>query len=43
MQIGEIAPEIQLQATDGSTFSSREQRSAGPLIIAFFPLAFTPG
>ena len=43
MQLGEMAPEIQVQATNGSTFSSREQTANGPLIVAFFPLAFTPG
>ena len=43
MQLGEMAPEIRVQATNGSTFSSREQTANGPLIVAFFPLAFTPG
>ena len=43
MQLGDTAPEIQVQATNGTTFSSREHTARGPLIVAFFPLAFTPG
>ncbi len=43
MRLGDIAPEIQVQSTNGSTFSSREHTTNGPLIVAFFPLAFTPG
>lgn len=43
MTIGDRAPAISLTATDGSHFNSQEAVSRGPLVIAFFPLAFTPG
>lgn len=43
MNIGAVAPEVILRATDGEEFSSREAVKRGKLILAFFPLAFTPG
>ncbi len=43
MDIGSVAPEIVLRATDGEEFSSRDAVKRGKLVLAFFPLAFTPG
>jgi peroxiredoxin len=36
------APTIQLPATTGS-FDSRQAVSQGPLVVAFYPMAFTGG
>ncbi|NMP22305.1 redoxin domain-containing protein [Sulfobacillus sp. DSM 109850] len=43
MQVGQEAPAFELKATNGRTFSSRDQVQAGPLVVAFYPLAFTGG
>ncbi|MHB1610664.1 MAG: hypothetical protein ACYCOU_02550 [Sulfobacillus sp.] len=43
MEIGQLAPYVKLRATDGSEFSSQDMVTKGPLVLAFFPLAFTPG
>lgn len=43
MNIGEKAPDFVLDSTEGGKFSLDEARSRGPVIVAFFPLAFTPG
>lgn len=43
MTTGQPAPQIVLRATDGQEFSSRQTVAKGPLVVAFFPLAFTPG
>lgn len=43
MDIGVVAPEITLRSTNGEEFSSRQAVKRGKLILAFFPLAFTPG
>lgn len=43
MQVGDMAPEIQLTDTSGGTFSSKAQVADGPLVVAFYPLAFTGG
>ncbi len=43
VQIGDLAPEIQLTDTSGETFSSKAQVARGPLVVAFYPLAFTGG
>jgi peroxiredoxin len=43
--VGTKAPEFELPVTTGSTFSLFGTLSASPggVIVAFFPLAFTPG
>lgn len=43
MQVGDMAPEILLKDTSGGQFSSRDRVKGGPLIVAFYPLAFTGG
>ncbi len=43
MKIGDEAPAIHLTDTSGQKFSSRDKVSEGPLVVAFYPLAFTSG
>ncbi len=43
VQVGDRAPEIQLTDTSGGTFSSAAKVADGPLVVAFYPLAFTGG
>lgn len=43
MNLGDVAPTIQLTDTSGGEFVSTRQVEQGPLVVAFYPLAFTGG
>lgn len=45
LTVGAAAPVFELPATSGDTYRLSEALAASPggVIIAFFPLAFTPG
>lgn len=40
---GETAPDFTVTDTDGNTWRLSEQVEKGPVVLAFFPKAFTPG
>jgi len=41
--VGEIAPDFSAQDTEGNELHLEELVAKGPVIVAFFPKAFTPG
>ena len=41
--VGQVAPEVTGTDTDGQSFSLSALVEKGPVILAFFPKAFTPG
>ena len=43
LQVGDKAPDFSLQASDGKTYSLSEFSGDKPVVIAFFPKAFTGG
>lgn len=43
MNLGQVAPTIEVKDTSGHLFSSVKQVEQGPLVVAFYPLAFTGG
>lgn len=43
LEVGEKAPDFSLQASDGKTYSLSEFAGQKPVVIAFFPKAFTGG
>ncbi len=43
LTIGDLAPEFTLQASDGMTYRLRDFRGRKPVVIAWFPKAFTGG
>ncbi|MCY0878860.1 MAG: hypothetical protein OWU84_07965 [Firmicutes bacterium] len=43
MTVGEVAPTIRLADTSGGEFLSTARVEQGPLVVAFYPLAFTSG
>lgn len=40
---GSAAPDFKLPDTDGNTVTLKELLAKGPVLLAFFPKAFTPG
>lgn len=42
-QAGDVAPDFTVTDTDGKTHTLSEMVKTGPVIVAFFPKAFTPG
>lgn len=42
-QVGDTAPDFTVKDTDGKTYTLSELVKQGPVILAFFPKAFTPG
>lgn len=42
-QIGDSAPDFKLQASDGNTYTLSQFKGEQPVVIAFFPKAFTGG
>ena len=40
---GDIAPEFAVEDTEGNLHTLAEMVTKGPVIMAFFPKAFTPG
>jgi peroxiredoxin Q/BCP len=43
LDAGDIAPEFTLQASDGRTYRLADFRGRSPVVIAWFPKAFTTG
>ncbi len=42
-QVGETAPDFTATDTDGKQYTLSQLVKQGPVILAFFPKAFTPG
>lgn len=42
-EVGEKAPDFQLQGSDGSTYALSQFVGKGGVVLAWFPKAFTPG
>jgi peroxiredoxin len=42
-QVGDVAPDFNVKDTDGKVLNLGEMLKEGPVILAFFPKAFTPG
>ena len=43
LEVGDMAPDFSLQASDGKTYTLSEFIGVRPVVIAFFPKAFTGG
>ena len=43
LEVGEKAPDFSLQASDGMTYTLSQFIGVRPVVIAFFPKAFTGG
>ena len=43
LEVGDMAPDFSLQASDGKTYTLSEFIGVPPVVIAFFPKAFTGG
>ena len=43
LEVGDKAPDFTLQASDGKTYSLSQYDGDKPVVIAFFPKAFTGG
>jgi peroxiredoxin Q/BCP len=43
LEVGDKAPDFALQASDGDTYSLSQFSGDKPVVIAFFPKAFTGG
>lgn len=43
LEVGDPAPDFRLQASDGNTYSLSQFKGKKPVVIAFFPKAFTTG
>ena len=43
LEVGEKAPDFSLAASDGNTYSLSQFLGEKPVVIAFFPKAFTGG
>ena len=42
-KVGELAPDFELPGSDGNTYTLSQFRGKQPVVIAFFPKAFTGG
>jgi len=42
-KVGDAAPDFSAKDTDGNTVTLSTMLKDGPVILAFFPKAFTPG
>ena len=43
LEVGDKAPDFSLQASDGKTYTMSQFLGQRPVVIAFFPKAFTGG
>lgn len=43
LEVGEPMPDFSLPGSDGNTYTLSDFRGKQPVVIAFFPKAFTPG
>lgn len=43
LKTGETAPDFTVKDTEGNSLHLDEMVATGPVILAFFPKAFTPG
>lgn len=43
LEVGDQAPDFSLQASDGETYTLSQFSGEKPVVIAFFPKAFTGG
>ncbi len=43
LEVGDKAPDFALQASDGNTYTLSQFLGEKPVVIAFFPKAFTGG
>lgn len=43
MSVGEIAPDFTVTDTDGASWTLSKMVETGPVLVAFFPKAFTGG
>lgn len=43
LNVGDTAPDFDVTDTDGQRHHLSEMVETGPVILAFFPKAFTPG
>ena len=43
LEVGDKAPDFSLQASDGKTYNLSQFTGDKPVVIAFFPKAFTGG
>ena len=43
LEVGDKAPDFTLQASDGQTYKLSQFTGEQPVVIAFFPKAFTGG
>ena len=43
LTVGDEAPGFSLKGSDGKTYSIEQFKGKKPVILAFFPKAFTPG
>lgn len=43
LKVGDKAPDFTLPGTDGKPMKLSQLLARGPVILAFFPKAFTPG
>lgn len=43
LEVGEKAPDFSLQSSDGNTYKLSQFLGEKPVVIAFFPKAFTGG
>lgn len=42
-QVGDLAPAFELPGSDGAVYKLSELVKSGPVVLAWFPKAFTPG
>ena len=43
LKVGDAAPDFEMEATDGKTYTLKDFKGKKPLVIAWFPKAFTGG
>jgi len=43
LKVGDTAPEFNLLGSDGKTYTLSQYKGKQPVVLAFFPKAFTPG